>query len=144
MDEDGFARFSVPVGEVEAAVGQDVSQIVAEGNFGPSANWAEFGLAISGDRATGLIGPLEPGHYYYQVTADDNLTVKDPTNATSVARHASAIAGVIPTVSPAAATALGDGVSPRASAAAIGSPPGSAADTASADAGRSAGSFARH
>ncbi|WP_235866357.1 alpha/beta hydrolase-fold protein [Serinibacter arcticus] len=85
VDEDGFARFSVSVTDVEAAVGQDVSQIVAEGNFGPSANWAEFGLTISGDRATGILGPLEPGHYYYQVTADDTLTVKDPTNSTSVA-----------------------------------------------------------
>lgn len=85
IDENNFAHFRIPVSEVEAAVGQDVSQIVAEGNFGPSANWAEFGLSIQGDLATGILGPLSPGHYYYQVTADDHLTVKDPTNPTSVA-----------------------------------------------------------
>ena len=44
---------------------------------------------------------------------------------------------------PAAATIAGDGVSPAASAAASGSPPGSAADTAIALAGRSAGSRER-
>ena len=38
---------------------------------------------------------------------------------------------------PAAATISGDGVSPAASASASGSPPGSDAETASADAGRS-------
>ena len=44
---------------------------------------------------------------------------------------------------PEAATSAGDGVSPAASAAASGSPPGNAADTANADEGRSAGSLAR-
>lgn len=85
VDDDGFVTFRVPVDEVEETVGQDVRQVVAEGNFGPSANWAEFGLSISGDVATGVLGPLEPGLYYYQITADDHLTVKDPTNPTSVA-----------------------------------------------------------
>ncbi|GAA2033740.1 alpha/beta hydrolase [Pseudokineococcus marinus] len=85
VDESGFATFTVPVGEVEESVGRDVSQIVAEGNFGPSSNWAEFGLTLRGDTATGVVGPLEPGAYYYQVTADDQYTVKDPTNPTSVA-----------------------------------------------------------
>lgn len=84
IDEDGFASFTIPVDDVEAEVGTDVSQIVAEGNFGPSDNWAEFGLTMSGDVATGVLGPLEPGQYYYQITADDHLTVKDPTNDTSV------------------------------------------------------------
>ncbi len=85
IDDEGFATFNVPVDEVEDAVGADISQVVAEGNFGPSANWAEFGLSIDGDMATGVLGPLEPGLYYYQITADDHLTVKDPTNPTSVA-----------------------------------------------------------
>ena len=49
-----------------------------------------------------------------------------------------------PSVSPAAATNSGDGVSPAARAAASGSLPGSAAATASADAGRRAGSGSRH
>ncbi len=44
---------------------------------------------------------------------------------------------------PAAATIAGDGVSPAASAAASGSPPGSAADTAIALAGRSVASRER-
>src|SRR5690606_17703360 len=85
LDEDGFVTFQIPVDEVEETVGRDVRQIVAEGNFGPSANWAEFGLSISGGVATGVLGPLEPGLYYYQVTADDHFPVKDPTNPTSVA-----------------------------------------------------------
>ena len=38
----------------------------------------------------------------------------------------------------------GDGVSPAASASASGSPPGSDAETSSADAGRSLGSGSRH
>src|ERR1035441_2166246 len=45
-----------------------------------------------------------------------------------------------PVPSPAAATISGDGVSPAASAAASGSPPGRAAATARAEAGRAAGS----
>ncbi|WP_235019855.1 alpha/beta hydrolase-fold protein [Ruania rhizosphaerae] len=85
VDDDGFATFTIPVDEIEDAVGHDVGQIVAEGNFGPSANWAEFGLTLRGDTATGVLGPLEPGHYYYQVTADDHYPVKDPTNPTTVA-----------------------------------------------------------
>jgi hypothetical protein len=51
-----------------------------------------------------------------------------------------AIAGRRPSVSPEAATISGDGVSPAASATARRSPPGSAAATCSADAGRFAGS----
>ncbi|MFC7404100.1 alpha/beta hydrolase [Georgenia alba] len=85
VDDEGFATFTVPVDELEAMVGGEVTQIVAEGNFGPSANWAEFGLTLRGDVATAVLGPLEPGQYYYQITADDHLTVKDPTNDTSVA-----------------------------------------------------------
>ncbi|HIZ38046.1 MAG TPA: esterase [Candidatus Ruania gallistercoris] len=85
IDDDGFATFTVPVDEVEEAVGTDISQIVAEGNFGPSANWAEFGLSLGGEVATGVLGPLEPGLYYYQITADDHLPMKDPTNSSSVA-----------------------------------------------------------
>ena len=50
-------------------------------------------------------------------------------------RHAQGRRRTLP-CAPAAATISGDGVSPAASAAASGSPPGSAADTASADGGR--------
>ena len=46
--------------------------------------------------------------------------------------------------SPAAATISGEGVSPAATAAASGSPPGSIASTARAEAGRAAGSSSRH
>ncbi len=45
--------------------------------------------------------------------------------------------------SPAATSIAGEGVSPAASAAASGSPPGSDAATVSADGGRCSGSFAR-
>lgn len=84
VDDEGFATFTIPVDEVEDAVGTEISQIVAEGNFGPSANWAEFGLSLDGDVASGILGPLDPGVYYYQITADDHLSMKDPTNSTSV------------------------------------------------------------
>src|SRR5690625_1211429 len=80
VDDDGFMNVRIPVDQVG-----DVRQVVIEGNFGPSANWAEFGLSIGGGYATGVLGPLDPGQYYYQVTGDDDVTVKDPTNPTSVA-----------------------------------------------------------
>ena len=82
--DDGYVRFAVPNADVEAAVGP-VSNLVIEGNFGASANWAQYGLSRSGATWAGTLGPLEPGLYYYQVTGDDSKTFKDPTNATSVA-----------------------------------------------------------
>ncbi|WP_331217507.1 alpha/beta hydrolase-fold protein [Plantactinospora sonchi] len=62
-----------------------MSQVVVEGNFGPSAAWAEFGLTRRGDVWSGVLGPLKPGLYQYQVTGDDTKSLKDPTNATGVA-----------------------------------------------------------
>ena len=58
-------------------------------------------------------------------------------------RQPQAIAGRSPSFSPAAATISGDGVSPAASAAASGSPPGNAAAICRAEAGRFAGFFSR-
>ncbi|NEE01694.1 alpha/beta hydrolase-fold protein [Phytoactinopolyspora halotolerans] len=83
VSDDGFATFSVPADYVQDTVG-DASQVVAEGNFGPGSNWAELGLARRGGAWTAVIGPLEPGLYYYQITADDTKTFKDPTNPTTV------------------------------------------------------------
>ncbi len=69
------------------------------------------------------------------------------TSATSIAttptKHAIAVRGCRPSFSPDAATISGDGVSPAASAAAIGSPPGSAIATFNADEGRLRGSVSR-
>jgi len=48
-----------------------------------------------------------------------------------------------PSLDPEAATIPGDGVSPAASAAASGSPPGSAAATCATELGRARGSFSR-
>ncbi|WP_431921764.1 alpha/beta hydrolase [Nonomuraea jabiensis] len=84
VSEDGYASFTVPVASVEAAVGQ-VSGVVIEGNFGPSFTWAEFGLTRRGTAFSGVLGPLKPGLYTYQVTGDDTKGLKDPTNSTSVA-----------------------------------------------------------
>ncbi|MGN9787683.1 alpha/beta hydrolase [Nonomuraea sp. ZG12] len=84
VSADGYASFSVPVASVEAAVGQ-VSQVVIEGNFGPSSAWAEFGLTRRGDAWSGVLGPLAPGLYSYQVTGDGTKGVKDPTNDAGVA-----------------------------------------------------------
>ncbi|WP_210507642.1 esterase family protein [Naasia sp. SYSU D00057] len=81
--DDGYVRFTVPDAAVQQAVGP-VSQLVVEGNFAPSANWAQLGLSRSGANWTGIIGPLDPG-LYYQVTGDDSKPFKDPTNPTSVA-----------------------------------------------------------
>ncbi|WP_208868183.1 alpha/beta hydrolase-fold protein [Microbispora triticiradicis] len=77
VSEDGYASFTVPAAYVQTNVGQ-VSQVVVEGNFGPSSAWAEFGLTRRGDAWSGILGPLKPGLYYYQVTGDE-------TNATTVA-----------------------------------------------------------
>lgn len=84
VDEGGFVTFTISPDAAEEAFG-DFTQIVAEGNFGPSANWAQWGLAQRGGNWTSVMGPLEPGLYYYQFTADDTNVVKDPTNPTSVA-----------------------------------------------------------
>ncbi|GLX09941.1 alpha/beta hydrolase-fold protein [Microbispora sp. NBRC 16548] len=84
VSEDGYASFTVPAADVQANVGQ-VSQVVIEGNFGPSSAWAEFGLTRRGDVWSGILGPLKPGLYYYQVTGDDTKGLKDPTNGTTVA-----------------------------------------------------------
>ncbi|MBB6474361.1 alpha/beta hydrolase-fold protein [Sphaerisporangium rubeum] len=84
VSEDRFASFSVPAAYIQDNLGQ-VSQVVIEGNFGPSAAFAEFGLTRRGDLWSGTLGPLEPGLYHYQVTGDDTKTLKDPTNAAGVA-----------------------------------------------------------
>lgn len=84
VQDDGYLRISVPAAAVEEAVGP-VSQVVVEGNFGPSHNWAQIGLTRSGANWTATYGPFEPGLYYYQVTGDDSKVLKDPTNPTSVA-----------------------------------------------------------
>ncbi|MFC4532146.1 alpha/beta hydrolase [Sphaerisporangium dianthi] len=84
VSEDRYASFSVPAAYVQANMGQ-VSQVVIEGNFGPSSAWAEFGLTRRGDAWSGVLGPLKPGLYYYQVTGDDTKSLKDPTNSAGVA-----------------------------------------------------------
>lgn len=83
VNDDGFATFAIPTDYIQSTLG-DVSQVVAEGNFGPSDNWAELGLSRRGSNWTAVIGPLDPGVYYYQITADDTKVIKDPTNPTSV------------------------------------------------------------
>lgn len=80
----GYLRIAVPNAAVEAAIGP-VSQLVVEGNFGPSHNWAQIGLQRSGANWTATYGPFEPGLYYYQVTGDDSKVLKDASNPTSVA-----------------------------------------------------------
>ncbi|WP_144794619.1 esterase family protein [Microbacterium paludicola] len=84
VQDDGYLRISVPNTDVEAAVGP-VSQVVVEGNFGPSHNWAQIGLQRSGANWTATYGPFTPGLYYYQVTGDDSKVLKDTSNPTSVA-----------------------------------------------------------
>src|SRR5690606_29600285 len=84
VQDDGYLRISVPNTAVEEAVGS-VSQVVVEGNFGPSFNWAQIGLQRSGANWTATYGPFEPGLYYYQVTGDDSKVFKDASNPTSVA-----------------------------------------------------------
>lgn len=83
VSDEGFVTFTISAEDAEAHFG-DVSQIVAEGNFGPSANWAQWGISRRGGTWTSVMGPLEPGLYYYQFTGDDTKVVKDPTNPTSV------------------------------------------------------------
>ncbi|WP_309244166.1 alpha/beta hydrolase-fold protein [Micromonospora parastrephiae] len=86
VSQDRYASFSVPAAYVQEHLGT-VSQVVVEGNFGPSSAWAEFGLTRRGDVWSGVLGALKPGLYHYQVTADDTKSLKDPTNSTSVASN---------------------------------------------------------
>ena len=85
VSDDRYASFTVPVSEVEAEAGGPVTQVLIEGNFGPSFTWAQFGLTLRGQAFTGVLGPLKPGLYTYQVTVDGNKGLKDPTNGTTVA-----------------------------------------------------------
>ncbi|MET8045675.1 alpha/beta hydrolase-fold protein [Micromonospora sp. NPDC005215] len=84
VSPDRYASFTVPAAYVQEHLGS-VSQVVVEGNIGPSAAWAEFGLTRRGDVWSGILGPLKPGLYQYRVTADDTKSLKDPTNSTGVA-----------------------------------------------------------
>ncbi|MEV1156778.1 alpha/beta hydrolase-fold protein [Micromonospora chokoriensis] len=84
VSPDRYASFTVPAAYVQEQLGT-VSQVVVEGNFGPSSATAEFGLTRRGDVWSGVLGALEPGLYHYQFTADDTKSIKDPTNDTSVA-----------------------------------------------------------
>ncbi|OPG10426.1 alpha/beta hydrolase-fold protein [Microbispora sp. GKU 823] len=84
VSDDGYVSISIPAASIEANVGQ-VSEVMVEGNFGPSFAWAEYGLTRRGDVWWGALGPLKPGLYSYQITGDDTKVLKDPTNATSVA-----------------------------------------------------------
>ncbi|MEO3769223.1 alpha/beta hydrolase-fold protein [Micromonospora sp. B9E7] len=84
VSPDRYASFTVPAAYVQEHLGT-VSQVVVEGNFGPSSATAEFGLTRRGDVWSGVLGALEPGLYHYQFTADDTKSIKDPTNDTSVA-----------------------------------------------------------
>ncbi|WP_169980231.1 esterase family protein [Microbispora sp. H10836] len=84
VSDDGYVAISIPAAYIEANAGP-VSQLAVEGNFGPSSAWAEYGLTRRGDVWWGALGPLKPGLYSYQVTGDDTRSLKDPTNATSVA-----------------------------------------------------------
>jgi enterochelin esterase-like enzyme len=83
VSEDGYASFAVPTDYVQSNLGE-VSQLVVEGNFGPSSSWAELGLTRRGSAWSATIGPLRPGSYTYELTADDTKTIKDPTNPTRV------------------------------------------------------------
>ncbi|MFG1917337.1 alpha/beta hydrolase [Micromonospora sp. NPDC048898] len=86
VSPDRYASFTVPAAYIQEQLGT-VSQVVVEGNIGPSAAWAEFGLTRRGDVWSGILGPLKPGLYQYQLTADDTLSLKDPTNSTGVASN---------------------------------------------------------
>ncbi len=83
VSDDGYASFAVPADQVQSTIGE-VSQLVVEGNFGPSSSWAELGLTRRGSAWTAVMGPLEPGLYYYEFTGDDTKTLKDPTNPAGV------------------------------------------------------------
>ncbi|KAA9380650.1 esterase [Microbispora cellulosiformans] len=84
VSDDGYLSISIPAASIEATVGP-VSEVMVEGNFGPSFAWAEYGLTRRGDIWWGALGPLKPGLYSYQVTGDITKGLKDPTNASSVA-----------------------------------------------------------
>ena len=83
VQDDGYLRIAVPDAAVQQEIGA-VSQVVVEGNFGPSHNWAQIGLQRSGANWTATYGPFEPGLYYYQVTGDDSKVFKDGSNPTAV------------------------------------------------------------
>lgn len=83
-ESDGFVSFRVPAADLESAFGA-VSNVVVEGDFGPSFAVADLGLGRSGDAWTSVIGPLRPGLYRYRIRADGTRLLKDPTNATTVA-----------------------------------------------------------
>ncbi|MBN1174565.1 MAG: esterase, partial [Micromonosporaceae bacterium] len=80
---DGFASFAVPTSDVQSTMG-NVAGVVVEANFGPSFSLSELGLSRSDRAWTSVIGPLQPGLYYYRFRGDDTKIMKDPTNPTAV------------------------------------------------------------
>src|SRR4051812_14752797 len=86
VSADRYASFAVPADYVQSNIGA-VSQLVVEGNFGPSSAWTELGLTRRGTAWTAVLGPLEPGSYQYQLTGDDTKAFKDPTNPAGVRSH---------------------------------------------------------
>src|ERR1041384_3497998 len=83
---------------------------------------------------------LFKGTCWYNVVVRESKQVAT-RRTTTAASNETATAGFKPPCFGAAATISGDGVSPAASAAASGSPPGNAAATCSVVAGRFAGSL---
>lgn len=75
-----FVRWTVPNDAVTAATGGQATNVLVRGSFGPSDNWAQINLGRSGANWTEQAGPLEPGLYHYQLTADNSENFADTTN----------------------------------------------------------------
>ena len=91
--------------------------------------------------ASGFFSSIDPSEWGYlglKLPAASTIPIAPSAMQMIAARSAS------PPSPPAAAIIAGEGVSPAASAAAKGSPPGSAAATSVADFGRADGSFSKH
>lgn len=75
-------RFTVPHEVMTEVTGVEDGQVTVQGNFGPGKTWTEFNADGEAERVA-MIGPLDPGLYYYRYavrTAPDEeaVTFRNP------------------------------------------------------------------
>lgn len=88
---EGYHRITVPQAAVEEIVGGRPQIVELQGNIGPAGAWSDLALDPSGSDYAAMVGPLEPGLYYYTYTATfpdrRKVSFKEPTSPQAVTSH---------------------------------------------------------
>lgn len=67
--QDVYYRFTAPQATVQSLLGVKPGTVELSGNIGPAGTWSDLALDPSGANYSALLGPLQPGLYYYTYTA---------------------------------------------------------------------------